>query len=155
MTSRSNKEIGTAFEKLVVDIFKAGGCWVHFLNPDASGAQPFDVIAVKNGQPIAIECKTLADRNRSFPISRLEENQRYAMDCWMRCGNPTPCVAVLYRNKVYAIPYPTLRLFGKIDMESAELFVIGEVKYEDGKTSFTSVSGNPFINSMFYGDVKP
>ena len=52
----NNKKHGTDFEKRVVaKLAKAGDVWVHFLSPDERGAQPFDIIAVKDGVACAIE----------------------------------------------------------------------------------------------------
>ena len=105
----NNKQTGTAFEQEVVEYFRAKGYWVHFIAPDARGAQPFDIIAVKNGFAIAVECKTLADTEKSFPIDRLEDNQKFAFDYWERCGNAEPLIAVKWRGKIKFIGWDKLR----------------------------------------------
>jgi len=37
------------FERKVVARFEKNGWWVHFMAPDSRGAQPFDIIAMKDG----------------------------------------------------------------------------------------------------------
>lgn len=112
----NNKKLGTEFEKEVCNLLAEQGCWVHFLSPDVRGAQPFDVIAVKNGLSVAIDCKTLHDDARYFPISRLEDNQILAFEKWMQCGNGTPLVFVKYREKIIIISYDVLKEQKKIDV---------------------------------------
>lgn len=110
----NNKKLGTDFEREVVRLLAKEGWWVHFISPDASGAQPFDIIAVQNGRAIAIDCKTSVTNN--FPISRLEENQIFAFDKWGACGNGTPYVFVKYGNDIYAVPYEVLRENGRVHL---------------------------------------
>ena len=49
----NNKIIGTAFEKEMCELLANRGYWVHFITPDNRGAQPFDIIAVKDGKAFA------------------------------------------------------------------------------------------------------
>lgn len=103
----NNKKLGTAFEVELCKAFAEEGYWVHFLAPDARGAQPFDVIAVRDGNAIAIDCKTcVAD---TFNISRLEDNQIMAFERWIRCGNSTPLIAVKHKGRVSFIDYLELK----------------------------------------------
>ena len=98
-----NKGIGTAFEKEVCALLTSKGYWVHFIVPDIRGAQPFDIIAVKDGKALAIDCKTcVAGR---FNMNRLEDNQIMAFEHWLRCGNDMPMVFVKHDDQVYVIPY--------------------------------------------------
>lgn len=98
-----NKQIGTAFEREMCELLAHDGYWVHFIVPDARGAQPFDIIAVKNGKAIAMDCKTCVAN--TFNISRLEENQKMAFDRWLKCGNEEPKIAVKHDGKIYIIEY--------------------------------------------------
>lgn len=116
----SNKVLGTAFERRVCDWFASRGYWVHFITPDSRGAQPFDIIAVKDGSAFAIECKTLSSNRRYFDISRLEQNQILAFDKWIRCGNGVPIVAIEWNDKIYFIDYLWLKRNRKIDMGKEE-----------------------------------
>ena len=108
----NNKRLGTEFEREVVRLLSQQGYWVHFITPDASGSQPF-----------VLDCKTSATKN--FNISRLEENQRMAMDLWFGRGNKKAFVYIKYNEKIYAIPYLMLKGLGRIDLEKNDCFVVG------------------------------
>lgn len=103
----NNKKIGNAFETEACSKLAEAGYWVHFLAPDARGAQPFDIIAVKDGRALAIDCKTCVAK--SFNISRLEDNQIMAFERWIDCGNGVPFVMVKHDGNIYAIPYDYLK----------------------------------------------
>ena len=112
----NNKKLGTDFENLMVEKLADNGYWVHFISPDNSGAQPFDIIAVKNGIPIAGDCKTSKDH--IFRISRLEENQKTAFEKWLACGNPEPLIFVEYKSGIKIINYTDLKREGKVDLDA-------------------------------------
>ncbi len=114
----NNKKIGSTFELEVCAIMENLGYWVHFMSPDSRGAQPFDIIAVKNGKARAIECKTLSENKNYFTIDRLEDNQVCAFERWVKCGNPTPMVAVKWGDKIRLIDYNRLKSLKKIDMRN-------------------------------------
>lgn len=114
----NNKKLGTAFENRMCSLLQSEGWWVHFIEPKQSGAQPFDIVAVKNGRAIAIDCKTCA--SNKLPLSRLEDNQIYAFEKWIRCGNEMPYVAVEHKSDVYMIPYNYLRERWVIDLEEEQ-----------------------------------
>lgn len=117
----TNKSTGSAFEKRVVKKLSSLGYWVHFMSPDARGSQPFDVIAVKNGKALAIDCKTCV--SEYFNISRMEENQIYAFEKWLRCGNSEPLVMIEHGGDIYVVEYSKLKAERSIkvnEMERAE-----------------------------------
>ena len=114
----NNKKHGTAFEKFIVRKLSEEGSWVHFLSPDERGAQPFDIIAVKDGMACAIECKTQDSKNKWFPISRLEDNQIMAFEKWMACGNPEPIICVEYKDGVKIVPYNKLKEERKVNLDA-------------------------------------
>lgn len=114
----NNKMIGTYFERKMRNLLNNEGWWVHFIEPKQSGAQPFDIIAVKNGRAIAVDCKTCVSNN--FPLSRLEDNQIYAFEKWIRCGNSMPYVAVEHEDEIYMIPYDYLRDKKVVKLEDLE-----------------------------------
>lgn len=127
----NNKKLGTEFEKELCDYLQKNGWWVHFITPDRRGAQPFDIIAVKDGLACAIECKTLVDSKYIFTIDRLEVNQKSAFDYWNRCGNIDPFIFVKWRGKVAVIQYDELVKHQKIRIEdhiSIEDFYEGKRK---------------------------
>lgn len=113
----SNKKLGTAFEGEVCDLLSAEGYWVHFIVPDARGAQPFDIIAVKSNNSFAIDCKTCeAD---TFTIKRLEDNQIYAFEKWLKCGNTEPLIAVKHNNLIYLLEYSELKKRKSIKLDGS------------------------------------
>lgn len=114
MFRSDNKRLGTEFEREFCAMLAKDGYWVHFIVPDARGAQPFDVVAVKKGVAYAFDCKTSA--RRVFPLSRLEYNQKTAFELWMRCGNLEPFVAVKFESRIYLLPYLLLRQKGKLEL---------------------------------------
>lgn len=111
----NNKQLGTQFERDVCELYRQNGYWVHFIVPDARGAQPFDIIAVKDGKAVAIDCKTCVAN--TFNISRLEDNQIMAFDLWLRCGNGDPILAVNHNGEIYQISYLDLKTKRSIKLE--------------------------------------
>lgn len=111
----NNKRIGTLFERQMCSILKERGWWVHFLAPNEKGQQPFDIIAVKDDVPIAIDCKTSV--KRVIAMSRLEDDQKTAFNLWLARGNTRAYIAVKYKNKVYMIPFTYLEHEGAVDLE--------------------------------------
>ena len=119
----SNKKLGTAFEQEFCDLLSSKGYWVHFIVPDNRGAQPFDVIAAKNGIPYAFDCKTCA--SNSFNINRLEDNQIGAFNLWLKCGNTEPMIAVKHNNCIYLISYTELKRKKNVKLdESAKCILL-------------------------------
>lgn len=113
----TNKQIGTEFERDFCELLAKSGFWVHFITPDRRGAQPFDVIAVRNGNAFAIDCKTLTDKRASISISRLEENQIMAFEKWRKCGNRGTWLAIKHGEEVYMLSYTFLKRAKTVKME--------------------------------------
>ena len=111
----NNKKLGTAFEQEMVKILSDNGYWVHFISPDNRGAQPFDIIVVKNGIALAADCKTCEDH--IFRISRLEWNQMLAFQKWIDCGNGMPVIFVKHNEKIYMVEYDRLVKDEKVDLD--------------------------------------
>ena len=102
----SNKSNGTAFEREFAQMLSERGFWVHLLKDNSNG-QPFDVIATKNNQAYAFDCKDCTGKN--FELRRMEENQRNAMQLWLECGNQNAMFAVRYPgDQVYLFEYDDL-----------------------------------------------
>lgn len=118
-SNRSNKKEGRAYEGEVVKLLSQYGFWAHRIEERPDGSQPFDVIAAKNNDPLAIDAKTLSADQRWFYISRLEENQILAFEKWLSCGNSEPLVFVKWKNETYVIDYLSLKRNGKVDMKYA------------------------------------
>lgn len=111
----NNKKIGNDFEKEMVERLRNDGYWVHFISPNVSGAQPFDLIFAKDGKVCVADCKTSQDN--IFRISRLEWNQILSFNKWMDCGNDEPVIFVKYKDDVKIIPYSILKLSGKVRLD--------------------------------------
>lgn len=112
----NNKTLGTAFEQKMCELLAQKGYWVHFIVPDARGAQPFDIIAVKNGKPFAIDCKTCVRNN--FTYDRLEDNQIMAFEKWLSVGNSEPIIAVEHNDGIYIIPYIDIKVTRSVKIEN-------------------------------------
>lgn len=112
----NNKKLGTAFEQEFCEFLAEKGYWVHFITPDKAGAQPFDVIAVKDGKAFAVDCKTCS--KDYFSISRLEDNQRLAFDRWIECGNEEPMIAIKYKDNIYIVKYNMLKYWENVSIIS-------------------------------------
>lgn len=111
----NNKKLGDEFEKSMVKLLAKQGYWAHFITPDKRGSQPFDIIAVKDGFAVAIDCKTCKDH--IFRLGRLEENQIMAFEKWLKCGNDAAYLAVSHNDAIYMIPYKRLKEEGSIDLD--------------------------------------
>lgn len=120
----NNKKTGTAFERETCEKLNGAGYWVHFITPDqATGKQPFDIIAVKNGEAFAIDCKTSV--SRIFRLGRAEENQLLAFDKWLRNGNTNAWFLVKFEGMAYVVPFEKIRDEGKVDLvEDKEIEVL-------------------------------
>ena len=71
--------------------------------------QPADVIAVKNGIPVLIDCKE-CETNR-FPLSRIEGNQEGAMTLWEQTGNEHCYFAMKLKDgRIYMVSFDELML---------------------------------------------
>lgn len=121
----NNKKIGTKFERYFCSYLSVNGWWVHFISPDRRGAQPFDIVAVRNDVPVAIDCKTCFDK--IFRLDRLEDNQKTAFSHWISKGNSRAYIIILHQSSVYAIRFERIFREKKIDL-SKELPIISEVR---------------------------
>ena len=125
----NNKRLGTEFEREMCEILREDGYWVHFMSPDNTGAQPFDIIAVKNGYAIASDCKT--SESPIFRMNRLEWNQVSAFDYWIKCNNGNPVIWVKYKGDIYLVMYLQLKMLGKVDLRRFEPWYRGG-KHDEG-----------------------
>ena len=114
----NNKKLGTAFEQKICKMLNRDGWWVHFIEPKQNGAQPFDIIAVRHGRAVSIDCKTCASGR--FSIDRLEDNQIFAFDKWIACGNDDPRVIVEHGEDIYVIPYSYLKENKSVKLEDLQ-----------------------------------
>ena len=100
----NSKKIGTQFEQEFCKYLSEHGWWAHFLSANSKGAQPFDIIAIKDEYVYAIDCKTCSTER--FAFSRIEDNQRMAFDIIIHCSSDVICgFAIKYNLSYYFIPY--------------------------------------------------
>lgn len=102
----TNRKIGNTFEAEFCEILYQYGFWAHNLAQNAAG-QPADVIAVKDKTAYLIDCKVCT--NNKFPLSRIEENQHFAMEFWKMCGNGEGRFALKVEDEIVMIPYYTMK----------------------------------------------
>lgn len=104
----TNKKHGNEFEREFCQLLSDKGFWV--LNvPQYSAGQPSDVIAVKDGKAYLIDCKVCS--RRGFVLSRVEENQKYAMRLWYECGNGVGWFAIkTMSGEIWMMPLYTLEM---------------------------------------------
>ena len=97
----SNKAIGNRFEREMSKVLAENGFWCHVMQQNKAG-QPADIIACRGRYHTLIDCKVLSDG--VFVFSRVEENQRYAMNrfqdrgeqvCWFALKMPDGNVRML------------------------------------------------------------
>ncbi len=98
----TNKKLGNTFETEFCEILGKHGYWVHNMAQNAAG-QPADVIAVRDRIAFLIDCK-VCSKNR-FPLSRVEENQHFAMEFWAMCGNGEGWFALKVEDEIFMIPH--------------------------------------------------
>ena len=116
----NNKRLGTQFENEFCELLNSCGFCVHFCTPTASGKQPCDVIAAKDGEAYLIDCKTSVDD--IFRYTRLELNQILAFEKWLKNGNTKAFIAVKHNGNVYIVPYLKLKKKGKVKLDDEFLF---------------------------------
>lgn len=98
----TNKKLGNTFETEFCEILGKHGYWVHNMAQNAAG-QPADVIAVRDRIAFLIDCK-VCSKNR-FSLSRVEENQHFAMEFWAMCGNGEGWFALKVEDEIFMIPH--------------------------------------------------
>lgn len=103
----SNRSDGNKFEQKFCEILFGKGFWVHNLAQNCAG-QPADVIAVRNNNAYLIDCKVC--KNNKFPLSRIEDNQHFAMNAWYDSGNGHGWFATLMGDEIYMISHFALLL---------------------------------------------
>ena len=102
----NNKKTGMQFEKFMCKELARRGWWAHFMSPGPGGAQPFDIIAIRGSHILAIDCKTCV--TKTFPYSRIEDNQRLAFDALMDKSDSRRIksgFAISYGDRIVFLPY--------------------------------------------------
>lgn len=104
----NNKKNGNKFEEELAQKLFNEGYWVHRLTQNSAG-QPADIIAVKYGHAYLIDAKDC--ESDTFPLSRIEENQRSSMGLWGQCGNKTGWFAIRMKGKIYMVSFFRIKQF--------------------------------------------
>lgn len=100
----SNIKIGSKFEREFCELLATKGFWVHRMAQNNAGQQPADVLAVYHGTAYLIDCKVCSDDR--FPFSRMEDNQRMAMDKWISCQGSMPKFALKdSKGRIWMLDY--------------------------------------------------
>lgn len=94
---------GAEFERYVVDLFQKNGFWALRIPKNERGAQPFDILAIRGNEVYAVDCKVC--QRKSFPLSRIEDNQWMAMDVMTWKTNAKIGFVVYHEGKLFFIPY--------------------------------------------------
>lgn len=102
---------GNQLEKYVTRKLFECGWWALRIPRNPNGAQPFDIIAVKGSNVLAVDCKACAEPK--FPIKRVEANQWTAFDTMLMRTNAVVGIVAENNETLYLIEYPELINCGK------------------------------------------
>lgn len=96
------------FENLFCNLLSKQGYWALNIPKNQSGAQPFDVIAIKGIGIIAVDCKVCGS-NR-FPLNRIEDNQWAAFELMReRTTDADIGIVAYYNGDIYFLSYEYLK----------------------------------------------
>ena len=124
----SNKTMGNTFERRFCDLLFQHGFWAHNMAQTAAG-QPADVIAVKGQYHTLIDCKVVT--GQGFRFSRVEDNQRTAMDSFRERGKE-PCwfALLLPGGDIQMLSYETVKRMETMeDMHSLTIYQMPRYAY--------------------------
>lgn len=98
----NNKERGNSFEQEFCQILKNNNFFAYNLPNKASG-QPFDIIATKDNQFFAFECKTV--KGDKFLLTRIEDNQAQAFKSLNKAKSEFYYLVAKFDNEIKAIRF--------------------------------------------------
>ena len=95
------------FEVFCVNEFADNGAWVHRFAKSNTGSQPFDIIAIRGNIIYAIDCKVVSTERPYFPFSRIELNQKGAMESLKKKYAGALCRGFLiyHKEKIYFLSF--------------------------------------------------
>lgn len=109
---------GKKFEEELCWWFANRDFFVIYNEKGATGAQPCDIIVIKNNFTRLIECKNLENSRGIFNLDRIEANQFMAYNRYKKCNNSAFELAILWSNNVYFLNFDLLQHFDKsIDLK--------------------------------------
>lgn len=105
----TNKKLGNDFENEFAWYLFDRGFFVHRCTQNSAG-QPADMIAVKGSRCFLIDCKVCT--GKSFPLSRVEDNQYSAMTLWEARSREFGWFAMkLPKGEVHMLSFPAIRYY--------------------------------------------
>ena len=122
----SNQAEGAAFEASLRRFLAARGYWVTKLVEGENGA-PLDLLAVKSGRALAVECKVCATLR--FPLSRVEDNQWRGMRAFQKHAGEAVFALLSPAGEVCVFPYRQV-LAAKLSGKAALLLPDAEERWE-------------------------
>lgn len=99
---------GQQFERDFCELLKRKDYWALQIPRNRRGAQPFDVLAIKDKEIFAIDCKTSA--SNLFQLSRVEHNQWSAFKTITNASNGgvKAGLAIFHAGEIYWVDYSEL-----------------------------------------------
>ena len=102
----SNKKAGSDFESWFAGTLSENGFWVHRFQDNENG-QPCDLIAAQDGETYLFDCKSC--EKDFFRLSRVEANQKSAMELFYRTGNRRGMFAIRFPGDlIYLVDYQVM-----------------------------------------------
>ena len=115
----TNKKLGNDFENELAWYLFDKGFWVHRLAQNVAG-QPADILAGKGSRFFLIDCKVCT--GKTFPLSRVEENQYNAMTLWEERTREFGWFAFkLPEGEIHMISFPTIKFYIREDVKALTL----------------------------------
>lgn len=119
------------FENDVCSFYFKLGYWAHRIQKDERGAQPFDVIAIRGRDVIAVDCKVCS--RKRFPLSRVEDNQWLSMELMQQRTKAFVGFLCHFGNKVYVLPFSVAKAEREAGAASIPLEKLGVLFEYEGE----------------------
>lgn len=110
---------GLQFEKYIAEHMAKAGCWVLNIPRNASGAQPFDIIAISGSHIWLVDCKV--SQPHRFSLNRVEPNQWVAFAQASLRTTANVGLLIWYDNSVWYMPYARLKKLRKDNKRSFDI----------------------------------
>jgi len=99
---------GSEFEGFVAERLKYLGYWALRIPRSPTGAQPFDIIALKRigsvTSAFALDCKVISTKTQRFPLDRVEDNQWTSFEIFEKKVGGSAGLMIFLENKIYFVP---------------------------------------------------
>lgn len=111
---------GYKFESELCELLKAEGFWALNIPKDKRGAQPFDVIAMKDKYVFVTDCKVCG--KHLFPLERVEDNQWLAFETISKRTSANAGLTLYFRGDIYWVSYKEAKTMFDHGESSIELY---------------------------------